>query len=60
MSFKYDEFQELNPFERFVVRLSIKYQMDLASMKQSEVKKLISKEDWQDLHDFMKYGQQIH
>lgn len=56
----YDEFADLTPFERYVVKLSVKYQMDLASMSMKDVKEILSKADWEDLIDFMKYGQTIH
>mgnify|MGYP003117106772 CR=1 FL=1 len=35
---------------------SIKYDCELADKKISEVKEILSKEDWEVLHDAIKYG----
>jgi len=51
-----DEFGILNAMEKKVVKLSIKYQMDFMSMTLEQVKKVVTKNEWQDLHDFIKNG----
>jgi|11_taG_2_1085331.scaffolds.fasta_scaffold32033_5 hypothetical protein len=56
MTYNNDEFAGLNPMEKKVIKLSIKYQIDLMSMTLEDAKKFLNEEDWQDLHDFMKNG----
>ena len=56
MTYNNDEFAGLNTMEKKVVKLSIKYQIDLMSMTLKDAKKFLSQDDWQDLHDFMKNG----
>ena len=56
MSINNDEFKDLNPLERKVAKLSIKYQADLMSMSYKSVIKILSQEDWSDLSSFIKNG----
>jgi hypothetical protein len=55
MSFN-DEFLGLTAVEKKIVKLSIKYQIDLMSMTIEEVSNILTLKDWKDLHDFMKNG----
>lgn len=55
MSFN-DEFLGLTALEKKIVKLSIKYQIDLMSMTIEEVSNILMLKDWKDLHDFMKNG----
>ena len=50
------ELSQLNPFEKKVAILSIKYQMDIMSMSMQKVYELISDQDWKDLQQVMKHG----
>ena len=54
------EWTDLSDYEKEVVLLSIKYQMDLMSMSMEDVKDLISNADWDNLKLVMKYGKRIH
>jgi len=54
------EYSDLSPFQKEMVLLSIKYQMDLMIMPMKDVKNLISKEDWEKVQRIMKYGKEIH
>lgn len=54
------EFNDLSPYEKEVVLLSIKYQMDLMSMKFDQVKSFLSPRDWKKLQTVMKHGRRIH
>ena len=39
-----------------LAEFSIKYECELADKKIHEVKEILSKEDWEVLHDAIKYG----
>ena len=54
------EWTDLSDYEKEVVLLSIKYQMDLMSMSMEDVKDLISNADWDKLQLVMKHGKRIH
>lgn len=51
-----DELQIQNPLMKKLVQLSIKYNADIASMSMAEAKRVLSKEDWFSLEQFMKHG----
>mgnify|MGYP000040968246 CR=1 FL=1 len=59
-SLKGKEFADLTSYQKEVVLLSIKYQMDLMSMKMQKVRELITKSDWEKLQSVMKHGKRIH
>jgi len=54
------EWTDLSDYEKEVVLLSIKYQMDLMSMSMEDVKNLINNADWNNLMLVMKHGKRIH
>jgi hypothetical protein len=54
------EWTDLSDYEKEVVLLSIKYQMDLMSMSMEDVKNLITNADWDKLQLVMKHGKRIH
>jgi len=54
------EWVDLSDYEKEVVLLSIKYQMDLMSMSMEDVKNLINNADWNNLMLVMKHGKRIH
>lgn len=54
------EWVDLSDYEKEVVLLSIKYQMDLMSMSMEDVKNLITNADWDNLQLVMKHGKRIH
>lgn len=54
------EWTDLSDYEKEVVLLSIKYQMDLMSMSMEDVKNLITNADWDNLQLVMKHGKRIH
>ena len=54
------EWTDLSDYEKEVVLLSIKYQMDLMSMSMEDVKNLITDADWDKLKLVMKHGKRIH
>ena len=54
------EWTDLSDYEKEVVLLSIKYQMDLMSMSMEDVKDLITNADWDKLQLVMKHGKRIH
>ena len=54
------EWTDLSDYEKEVVLLSIKYQMDLMSMSMEDVKNLITNADWDNLELVMKHGKRIH
>jgi len=53
------EYNDLSNVEKEIVLLSIKYHMDLMSLKIAEVKEIVYPEDWDKLHTVMKYGQRL-
>ena len=54
------ELGQMTPLMDILVRMSIKYQADIASMTMEQVQKLVSDDDWEKLHEIMKYGKQLH
>jgi len=50
----------MTPLMDILVRMSIKYQADLASMTIDEVFKLVSPNDWKRIQEIMKYGKKVH
>ena len=54
------ELGQLTPLMDILVRMSIKYQADIASMTMEQVQNLVSDDDWAKLHKIMKYGKQLH
>jgi len=54
------ELGQLTPLMDILVRMSIKYQADIASMTMEQVQNLVSDDDWAKLHEIMKYGKQLH
>ena len=54
------ELGQMTPLIDILVRMSIKYQADLASMTIDEVFKLVSPNDWKRIQEIMKYGKKVH
>jgi len=54
------EFADLTPYQKEVVLLSIKYQMDLMSMKFKQVQSFLSPADWKKLQTVVKHGKRSH
>lgn len=54
------ELGQMTPLMDILVRMSIKYQADLASMTIDEVFKLVSPNDWKRIQEIMKYGKKVH
>ena len=54
------ELGQMTPLMDILVRMSIKYQADLASMTMDEVFKLVSLNDWKRIQEIMKYGKKVH
>lgn len=59
-----EEFGKMTPLMEKMVKLSIKYQADIASMSMKQVKNILTRADWIELSLFMKTGgrnvQSIH
>ena len=44
----------------FIKRLSDKYKLDLHNMRLPDIKEKISAEDWDMLHNVVKFGKEVH